>query len=87
LLSNEFKPGGEFAKTLILGTYGGKLSFYEPMFTRDYLNTKPNDVAPIRQPQAFEESGYYPTKYSVIYRNDTKEFTFSLNDLMYRQGE
>lgn len=87
LLSDEFKPDGAFTKTFIYGTYGGKFTFYEPMFTRNYLNTKPHDVVNIRQPQAFARSGYYPTSYSVIYKSEPKEYTFSLNNLTYRQGE
>jgi hypothetical protein len=85
LLSPEFN-GGTFSNSLILGTYDANFIFYEPMITKAYLTTHPNETRPIRQPQAYQRNGYFPLAYSVAYSNNPGQFTISLNDLMYRTG-
>jgi hypothetical protein len=50
LLSPEFS-GSPFTKTFILGTYDGKVIFWEPMITRAYLLTQPDEFVTVRQPR------------------------------------
>jgi hypothetical protein len=57
------------------------------MFTLAYLAQHPNEEIAIRQPQAFQKSGYYPTSYGFSYSRTSKEFTISLNNLTYQQAE
>jgi hypothetical protein len=83
VLAPEFN-GGTFAKSFVIGSYNGRVNFYEPMFSFAYLNSKPNDTMPIRQPQAYQMAGYYPTSYTISYDKSPKEFTISLNNLVYR---
>jgi hypothetical protein len=90
-LAPEFN-GGIFTKTFIYGSYKGYLTFLEPMFTIAYLNSlvsTPGTAAPtmIRQPQAFQKAGYYPTSYTISYDRSPKEFTISLNNLVYHQAQ
>jgi len=87
LLSPEFSPGGSFTKTFIWGSYDGKFIFWEPMITRDYLLSHPNDLIELRQPSAFQRDGYYPTQYKVSYSASPKEYTVALTNLVYHDGE
>lgn len=86
VLSSEFQ-GGAFTNTLILGTYDEQVIFWEPMVTLQYLMSKPEDVRPVRQPAAYQVSGYYPMSYSVVYNEHPGEFSISLDDLQYHVGQ
>jgi len=86
LLSPEFN-GGVFTKTFILGTYDGNVIFFEPMITRDYLLSHPNDLVTLRQPQAYQRDGYYATQYKVSYSHSPKEYTVALLNLVHHEGE
>ena len=85
LLSPEFH-GSVFTKTFIWGTYDGNVIFWEPMITRAYLLSHPDDVVSLRQPQAYQADGYYATEYVITHSESPNEFTVSLN-LEYREGE
>jgi hypothetical protein len=87
LLSAEFQPGGEFSRTFIFGSYKGEFIFYEPMITLDYLLSKPNEKIAIRQPQAYQKSGYYPLSYVISYSESPKEYSVALVDLAKRDAE
>jgi hypothetical protein len=58
--------------------------FVEPMITLAYFKSKPNSSEPIKQPKAFQVSGYYPTSYSVKYDENSKEYIVSMNDLVLK---
>jgi hypothetical protein len=59
--SPELAPGGPaFTHTFILGACDGKITFYEPMITLAYLETKPDLCLPIKQPQASATAGHTP---------------------------
>jgi len=81
--SHEFH-GHEFTKTLLYGSYDGKIIFVEPMITRAFLETKPNFTEEIKLPAKFPKSGLYPTKYSVRYEAATKEYTVALEAMTLR---
>jgi hypothetical protein len=86
LLAPEFN-GGMFTKTFIFGSYDGRFIFFEPMITRDYLLTHPNESIDIRQPAAFQSDGWYPMKYSIRYVNtNPKQYIISLTNLVYREA-
>jgi hypothetical protein len=72
--------GEVFTQTFIYGYYG-KLIFFEPMITVDYLETHPDTVIDIKQPEAFELEGYYPTTYSIKYVN--QEYHVVLKDFIF----
>lgn len=81
--SHEFHGHG-FTKTFLFGSYDGKIIFLEPMITKAYLETKPNAAETIKLPQKFSNSGFYPTKYSVRYDAERKEYTVALEETVLR---
>jgi hypothetical protein len=81
----ELAPKGpKFTHTFIFGAYDGRIIFYEPMITRAYLAENPTMCAPIKQPQAWEVAGAYPTKYCIRYLDRAKRYTVSLEDFVER---
>ena len=89
LLSPELTPedDGTFTKTFIWGSYDGKFIFWEPMITRAYLLSHPDEIIPLRQPDAYQQDGYYATHYKVSYSLSPKEYSISLQNLVYHDGE
>jgi len=85
--SPEFQPGGVFTKTFIWGSYNGEFIFWEPMITRNYLLSKPDDLVKLRQPNAFQKDGYYATYYHVYYSTSPNQYTIALENLVYHKGE
>jgi hypothetical protein len=79
--------GETFTKTFIWGSYQGMFSFWEPMITLNYLNTQPNETIPLKQPSAFQKSGWYPMSYSITYSMMPDQYTIALTDLTYHEGE
>jgi hypothetical protein len=76
--------GRIFTHTFIFGAYDGRVSFYEPMITQAYLESRPDLCAPIKQPQAWEVEGYYPTTYCIRYLPDDERYTVSLEEFVHR---
>ena len=76
--------GGKFVHSFIYGTYNAKLAFIEPMFTMEYLKTKPQMVADIPQPKTYPAGKYYPTKYRISYDEGRKEYTIALEGMVKR---
>jgi hypothetical protein len=67
---NPAKPE-PFTQTFIYGSYNGKVNFYEPMVTADFLKsitTKFERNVPL--PEKFSKAGYYPTKMSITKTTD-----------------
>jgi hypothetical protein len=77
--------GSKWEKSFNIGSYNGKIVFWEPMISIAYLETKPNVTLPIKQPLSYPQTGYYPTEYSINYKNG--EYLVSLNNLKYRLAE
>ncbi|MEW6208015.1 MAG: DUF5602 domain-containing protein [Acidobacteriota bacterium] len=82
--SHEFH-GAAFTHTFIYGSYDGRMIFLEPMIARSFLETRPNITVPIKLPRKYQKPGYYPARYSVSYKTETKEYTVALEGLTYRQ--
>lgn len=75
---------GNFSNIFLIGVHDGNVLFWEPMITREYLQTRPNFTAKLKVPEAYPVSGYYPTAYSVVYDPKRKEFNISLDELKFR---
>jgi len=75
--------GAKFTETFIMGSYNGKLTFYEPMITLELLNSKPNITKAAPIPAKFAKPGYLPTKYSIKQVGDNIEV--SLDELIMMQ--
>ena len=80
--SPELKDSLPFTSTFIYGAYQGELIFWEPMITHDYLRNTTDACLEIRQPGAFRQAGYYPTRYCVR-QNQEGERTVSLEGFRY----
>jgi hypothetical protein len=76
--------GHTFDQTFIYGSYDGKVVFYEPMITLDFLKNTSHFDRSIPQPTKFEKAGYYPTKMKVQKRNGQTEIT--LYEFVKRQA-
>jgi hypothetical protein len=73
----EIADGEPFTYTWIYGTYGGRLTFGEPMITIDFLEERNEEVcAEIAMPQAMSEPGFYPSEYCIRYMDGETEGTF-----------
>lgn len=79
--SPEFN-GQPFTQTFIYGTYDGKVTFYEPMITLEFLKTSNNFERSIPQPLKVQKSGYYPTKERVVKHDGLTEIV--LDGFVYR---
>jgi hypothetical protein len=78
--------GHTFDQTLIYGSIGDRTIFVEPMFTMDFLATKPDLSAPVPQPTAVHESGYYPTQYVIRHQPEAETFRIALEGFRWREG-
>lgn len=88
LLRWRLEPTGAIVEfTDIFGAYDGKITFFEPMITQSYFESKPNACFGIKQPAAFSESGYYPTAYCIRHNSYRKEYTVTLESFVNRQGQ
>ena len=83
ITSPQLKPGN-FSNIFLIGAHGGNILFWEPMITKEYLETKLNFTAQLPLPEAYPVSGYYPTAYSIVYDHKHKEFHISLDGLTFR---
>ena len=76
---------GEFTHTHIWGAWDpdgdgrGELIFYEPMFTRELLLERRDEVgAEIGLPDAFPAEGWYPTEYVIRYLGNRDAYVVTL---------
>ena len=74
--------GQTFTSTFIYGSYDSKLIFFEPMITREFIISRPQFSAEIRQPQQYEQAGWYPTRYTVRWDEADREYRISLTDFV-----
>jgi hypothetical protein len=75
----------QFTKTFIYGSWDGRFTLMEPMVTREYQLTHPDDVTDIPVPATYPQPGYYPTQYRVTYDAQAKEYRIALTGLVSRQ--
>jgi Domain of unknown function (DUF5602) len=61
--------GAPFTQTFIYGSYNGKVNFYEPMITEDFIKANATFERTIPQPAKYQKTGYYPTKMRISKAN------------------
>ena len=76
----------KFTETMINGSYDGVMTFIEPMITREWLLSHPSLDEPLKQPQAYQRAGLWPTKYTVRYDSAKDEYSVALVDFTERQA-
>jgi hypothetical protein len=77
--------GAPFTQTFLYGSYDGKVVFYEPMITYDFLKATTSFQRSIPQPSKFKIAGYYPTKMTINKEAGGKT-NISLESFVYRQA-
>jgi hypothetical protein len=82
--SPEFAPGGTFTQTFIYGSNDGKITFYEPMITKAFIDATTQFQRNIPQPAKVQKSGYYPTKLLVVKQDGL--ISIVLDGFVYRQA-
>ena len=65
--------GQLFTQTFIYGSYNGKVNFYEPMITLQFIKDNPEFERTIPQPAKVQKAGYYPTKMKIKTKNNITE--------------
>lgn len=76
----------DFKQTMINGSWDGRYTFIEPMMTRAWMLTKQSVHENIKQPQAYQRSGYFPTTYNVRYDDQANDYLISLGGMAMRQA-
>ena len=79
--SGEFN-GQPFTQTFIYGSYDGKVNFYEPMITLEFLKNNTNYIRSIPQPARVQKTSWYPTKLRVVKHDGVTEII--LDEFVYR---
>ena len=73
--------GQPFARTFIAGSWDGRFIFLEPMLTRAYLLTKPDELIPLGRASQKAIPGYYPGAYRIKWDSGKQEWRIGLADL------
>jgi hypothetical protein len=79
------KDAPKFTYTFIYGSYDAKVTFWEPMVTREYLLSKQTLEKDINLPAKYAVAGWYPTKYCVRHSDDGYT-TVSLEGFVLREA-
>ena len=79
-------PSLGFSRTFIYGTYAGRMIFLEPMVSHAYLSSRPDACSPIKAPQAWPTTAYYPSRYCVRYAPKTQTYRVTLEGLALRDA-
>jgi len=77
-----YKP---FTTTFIYGSWNGRLTFAEPMITREYLLRRANETIPIPQPKRYPQPGWYPGAYRITYDAQAKEYRVAIVDFSWHE--
>ena len=80
--SGEFN-GKAFTETFIFGSYDGKVTFYEPMITHEFLKSQTEYERSIPVPAKFQEDGWYPTSMKIAKHNGVTDIV--LDKFVYRK--
>jgi hypothetical protein len=86
--------GEPFTHTWIFGSYSGRLTFWEPMITVEFLESLqvgsgggqqgPKQVlTSISTPEAAPQAGWYPTRYVIRYLPSVDEYTVALTSFQW----
>jgi hypothetical protein len=76
--------GQKFTRTFIYGSWDGKTTFWEPMVTREFIQSRPDFQTAVVQPERVATAGYYPKGYSVRFDAQKKEYRIALTELAMR---
>lgn len=77
--------GRPFTNTFIYGASAGQLIFVEPMTTLDFLRSKADFSAEVKQPAQVQRAGWYPTRYKVQYVPERRSYRIEIGALVQRE--
>ncbi len=77
--------GEDFTHTFIYGAYDAKISFLEPMITKELFDRLASGAVdsgcfPVRQPRQWQVGGWYPQDYCIRHRANRDDFTVSMEN-------
>ncbi|HUF57770.1 MAG TPA: hypothetical protein VMM55_14550 [Thermohalobaculum sp.] len=75
-----------FTHTWVFGAYDGEIIFYEVMLTPVYMTLGQSGCHPIKQPEAWQKAGWYPTSYCIRFDTETRAHEISLEDFVLREA-
>jgi hypothetical protein len=78
--------GETFTSTFIWGSFDGEFIFWEPMITRDYLLSQPDDEFILKQPTAYKRAGWYPANFKIKYDEVRGAYIVALTGLTYHEA-
>ncbi|MEU2872550.1 hypothetical protein ABZ769_25590 [Streptomyces olivoreticuli] len=82
--------GKPFTQTFMYGAYDSRITFYEPMIAKAWIqglaHGRAGGCAPVKQPEAWAASGWYPTVYCLDYRRATRQYTVSMSGFAHREA-
>ncbi|MBM2620094.1 hypothetical protein JIG36_31730 [Actinoplanes sp. LDG1-06] len=81
--------GAPFTRTFMYGSHYGRLTFWEPMVTKDYFDrvvsgAEPGGCAPLKLAEEYAVPGWYPTRYCITHRANRDEIVTSLEGFVRR---
>lgn len=77
--------GQPFTETFIFGSFDGKMTFYEPMITKSFIETKHNFEKAIPAASAYAFPGkYYPTKFGFKHDHEADAYHFYVSGFAKR---
>lgn len=79
--------GGDFTSTFIYGSWNGEITFLEPMVALGQYEAlrsgREDSCSEIKQPQAWQQPGWYPTKYCLRHRDNRAETLTTLEGFIH----
>jgi hypothetical protein len=76
--------GGIFGQTFVYGSFNGKVTFYEPMITKLFLDENPSFQRSFPVPNRFNQAGWYPTQMRI--EKDSGITHIILEGFVFRQA-
>ena len=79
--------GQTFTGTFLYGSYNGGFIFFEPMITKAYIESVKfapayTLAAPVKLPAKYSRPGYHPTRYTIQWNEEAKEYRIALDALV-----
>jgi hypothetical protein len=78
--------GQPFTATFVYGFQDGKMIFLEPMVALSFLGKPSPFTGEVKQPQAFQREGYYPSRYLVTHNDKDSTVTIALEGLTLQKA-
>ena len=85
-ITNPEFNGERFTSTFVYGTLDGKVTFYEPMITAEYIRNTASKYFPVKQPTKFAQTGYYAREYGLRKNGSERQYEVVIRDFKMQRG-